>query len=197
VDPVEFPFFALQGRRGLYNHLVAAEFKAQITEWLQTTGPTYPKSFDELVARVNDPATNYRSPEKAVALAYTQSIALGLDDPVYLATKNEGLASMRAAVDAVFAKHRLDAVVFPTSPRPPTRIDDRAPPQPPFPPPNLANHSGYPDLVVPAGMTPDGLPVSISFFGPAFSEARLLGYGYDFEQATRAIRLPKHTPKLP
>jgi hypothetical protein len=24
----------------------------------------------------------------------------------------------------------------------------------------------------------------------------LLGYGYDFEQATRAIRLPKHTPPL-
>jgi amidase len=25
----------------------------------------------------------------------------------------------------------------------------------------------------------------------------LLGYGYDFEQATQAIRLPKHTPALP
>lgn len=198
VDPVGFPFFALQGRRGLYNQLVAAEFKAQITAWLQTTGPAYPKSFDELVARANDPATNYRSPEKAVALQYTQSIALGLDDPIYLATKNEGLVSMKAAVDAVFAKHRLDAIVFPTSPRPPTRIDDRTQPPPSaLPPTNLANHTGYPDLVVPAGMTPDGLPVSISFLGPAFTEGRLLAYGYDFEQATHAIRLPKHTPKLP
>jgi amidase len=40
------------------------------------------------------------------------------------------------------------------------------------------------------------LPVTISFFGPAFSEGKLLGYGYDFEQATKAIKLPKHTPAL-
>ena len=56
--------------------------------------------------------------------------------------------------------------------------------------------SGYPDLVVPAGMTPAGLPVTISFLGPAFSDGMLLGYGYDFEQATHAIRLPKYTPAL-
>jgi amidase len=46
-------------------------------------------------------------------------------------------------------------------------------------------------------MTPAGLPVTISFFGPAFSEAKLLGYGYDFEQATKALVLPKFTPALP
>jgi amidase len=50
---------------------------------------------------------------------------------------------------------------------------------------------------VPAGMTGDGLPVTISFFGPAWSEPKLLGYGYDFEQATKARVLPKYTPALP
>jgi len=39
--------------------------------------------------------------------------------------------------------------------------------------------------------------VTISFFGRAFSEAQLLGYGYDFEQATKARVLPKYTPALP
>ncbi len=53
-----------------------------------------------------------------------------------------------------------------------------------------------PDLAVPAGTTPDGLPVTVSFLGRPFSEGALLGYGYDFEQATRAIRLPKHAPPL-
>jgi hypothetical protein len=57
--------------------------------------------------------------------------------------------------------------------------------------------SGFPDLIVPAGMTWSGLPVTISFFGQAFSEGQLLGYGYDFEQATKARVLPKHTPALP
>jgi len=46
-------------------------------------------------------------------------------------------------------------------------------------------------------MTWSGLPVTISFFGQAFSEGQLLAYGYDFEQATKARVLPKHTPPLP
>jgi len=62
---------------------------------------------------------------------------------------------------------------------------------------SVANQTGFPDLIVPAGMTADGLPVTISFFGPAYSEAKLIGYGYDFEQATKARALPKNTPKLP
>jgi amidase len=46
-------------------------------------------------------------------------------------------------------------------------------------------------------MTKEGLPVTLSFLGPAFSEPKLLAYGYDFEQATKARVLPKTTPKLP
>jgi amidase len=60
----------------------------------------------------------------------------------------------------------------------------------------IANITGFPDLIVPAGMTKDGLPVTISFFGTAYTEAKLLGYGYDFEQATKARVLPKTTPAL-
>ena len=41
------------------------------------------------------------------------------------------------------------------------------------------------------------VPVAMSFLGPAFSEARLLAIGYSFEQATKARRLPVHTPLLP
>ncbi|MDP2389450.1 MAG: glutamyl-tRNA amidotransferase, partial [Acidobacteriota bacterium] len=51
--------------------------------------------------------------------------------------------------------------------------------------------------IVPAGFTADGLPVGISFLGPAFSEGKLLGLGYSFEQATKARRRPVHAPALP
>jgi amidase len=61
----------------------------------------------------------------------------------------------------------------------------------------LANLTGFPDLIVPAGFSGDDLPVALSFLGPAFSEARLLALGYSFEQATHARRLPVHTPRLP
>ena len=194
VDPIRLPRYALEGRRGLYIELVATEFKAQITDWLKATGPGYPKSFDDLVSRANDPATSYRSPEKAVGLKYSQSIALDPADPLYRAMAGAGLDAIRAAVDAAFEQYRVDAIVYPTQSRPAMRIDDLSPS--PSSPTSLASLSGYPDLAVPAGMTPDGLPVTVSFLGRPFSEGALLGYGYDFEQATRAIRLPKHTPPL-
>jgi amidase len=61
---------------------------------------------------------------------------------------------------------------------------------------NIANLTGFRDLILPAGFTSDRLPVGISFFGPAFSEARLLALGYAFEQATKARRDPVLTPPL-
>jgi amidase len=60
----------------------------------------------------------------------------------------------------------------------------------------LANLTGFPDLIVPAGFTGRGLPVAISFLGPAFSEPRLLALGYAFESRTKARRLPVTTPAL-
>jgi amidase len=62
---------------------------------------------------------------------------------------------------------------------------------------NLANLTGFPDLIVPAGFTGDNLPVGLSFLAGAFSEPRLLALGYGFEQATRARRRPVHTPARP
>ena len=64
-------------------------------------------------------------------------------------------------------------------------------------PTDIANLTGFPDLVVPAGFTGDNLPVGLSFFGLAFSEPKLLSLGYSFEQATKARRRPVHTPALP
>jgi amidase len=129
-----------------------------------------------------------------VGFKYTQSIALDPADPLYRAMAGEGLAAIRAAVDAAFEQYRVDVIVYPTQSRPAMPINDPAPS--PSSPTSLASLSGYPDLAVPAGTTPDGLPVTVSFLGRPFSEGALLGYGYDFEQATRAIRLPKHTPPL-
>ncbi|MFT4046275.1 MAG: amidase family protein [Solimonas sp.] len=201
VVDVKYPEYLLAAQGPNYNLLVSSEFKAQITEYLHTLKPGFPRSFDEIVAKANDPATHYRSPEKAYALKYTASLALSLNDPQYRALKNEEMVAVKAAIDALFAKHQLDAIVYPTSPTPATPIKPQDPPDKPGTMPrsatSLANQTGYPDLIVPAGMTPQGLPVTISFFGPAWSEPKLLGYGYDFEQATHAIRLPKHTPALP
>jgi amidase len=60
-------------------------------------------------------------------------------------------------------------------------------------PSNLPAISGYPHLVVPMGYV-SGLPVAISFIGPAWSEAKLLALGFAYEQATHARRDPEFTP---
>lgn len=199
VDPIKYPDYLLAGKQSIYNMLVASEFKAQVTEYLKTTKPGYPKSFDEVVALSNDPKTKFRSPGKAYGLTYTAKQALDLTDPQYLALKNEQIAAVNAGILALFEKHKLDAIVYPTSPRPATLI---TPPTPPSPSAGMdsatsfANFTGFPDLIVPAGMTKEGLPVTISFFGKAFSEPKLIGYAYDYEQATNARVLPKTTPKL-
>lgn len=56
---------------------------------------------------------------------------------------------------------------------------------------------GFPALTVPAGFTSDMLPVGLEFLGRPFTEARLLEYGYAYEQATRHRRPPATTPALP
>lgn len=200
VVDVKYPRYMLEGRMDISSVVMAAEFKAQIADYLKTTGPQYPKTMDDLVRLANDPKTGYRSPEKAFALKYTAAVALDLDDPVYLAAKNEGLAMITKTVLGVMSNDKLDAIVYPTSTTAAAPIKPGAAPQPRTSTEsatNIANQTGFPDLIMPAGMTKDGLPVTISFFGPAFSEAKLLAYGYAFEQATKALQLPKNTPALP
>lgn len=55
---------------------------------------------------------------------------------------------------------------------------------------SLSAVAGYPRVTVPAGFV-HGLPVGLSIMGPAWSEARLLGYAYAFEQATLVRRPPQ------
>lgn len=199
VDDVRYPKYLLDVRQTLLTTIMNADFKVQIGEYLATTGPKYPKSYADVVARSNDPATHYRSPEKAWGLQYNASVTIDQTDPIYVAARDHGLPLIKSAMLAVFENYKLDAILYPTSPEPASLIN---------PPENqrtagggsataFANLTGFPDLIVPAGMTSEGLPVTISFFGPAYSEAKLIGYGYDFEQATKARVLPKTTPALP
>jgi len=202
VDPVALPDYAMKIRTEFQPDLNRAEFKVLIAEYLKKyTKPEYPKSIEELATRANDPAMHYRSPGKAVGLKYAAANSLDLDDPAIQAIKNEGFALIKAAVRVVFADNQLDAIIYPTVPRPAGLIN--APPAGltsaagPGTPNLFASEAGCPELVIPAGMTTDGLPVTLSFMGKEFTEAKILAYGYDFEQATKAIAVPKMTPILP
>lgn len=202
VVDVRLPRWLLDAKGEFYSAVRYPEFVAQVAGYLATIGPGYPKSIDELIeraGRVNAPREDGSGPNPTRwGLMRREAGSLSTSDPRYAAVRDHALPLVRAALEAVMTSQGLDAIVYPTSPRRPSLL--AAPIETPGGgtdnPVNLANLSGFPDLVVPAGFTGDGLPVGLSFLGRAFSEPRLLALGYAFEQATRARRLPRHTPAL-
>ena len=62
--------------------------------------------------------------------------------------------------------------------------------------------AGYPSITVPGGFVPPVAPIEqptpsgVTFSGRAFSEPRLIGLAYAFEQATKHRRTPFSTPPL-
>jgi amidase len=120
----------------------------------------------------------------------------GLNDPEYKAARATSLRiAGRDGIDAFLAKDHLDALVCPTMP-PAWKIDAANGDQI-----NgagagqLAAVAGYPHLTVPMG-TVMGLPVGLSIIGPAWSEARLIGYGYAYEQAAKKRISPRFLPSI-
>jgi Asp-tRNA(Asn)/Glu-tRNA(Gln) amidotransferase A subunit family amidase len=99
----------------------------------------------------------------------------------------------------IMADNKLDAIVHKSIEHTPTLIKDGI--NPPF-----VNQKGAPHLntyliyaasiAVPAGFTDEGLPVGITFFGPAYSEPTMIKLAYGYEQATHHRIPPKTTPAL-
>ncbi|MCW8925630.1 MAG: amidase family protein [Xanthomonadales bacterium] len=90
------------------------------------------------------------------------------------------------------AEHRLDALVYPT-----IRIKPQITGEPQYSSLcQLAAHSGLPAITIPAGFTPDGMPVGIELLANPFEEGRLLALAYAYEQSARPRRPPARTPSL-
>ncbi len=94
------------------------------------------------------------------------------------------------------AKDHIDAIVYPTWSNAPRKVGDTACPAGD----NsqvLSPQTGFPAITVPMGFTHGTLPAGLTILGPAFSEATLLRYAYNFEQATHARKDPALFPPLP
>ena len=103
---------------------------------------------------------------------------------------------VRAAVLKTIDGLKLDAFVYPTWSNPPRLIGDLNTPHgdnSQF----FSPTTGWPAIQVPMGYTRNGqLPAGITFFGRAWSESKLIGLAYSYEQATRHRRPPATTPAL-
>lgn len=203
IVDVKFPRWLLDAKGEFYNAIRYPEFAAQVAEYLATLGPQYPKNIEQMIERASQ-VTSLRDDGAGPhpgrwGLMRREAASGTLNDAGYLAVRDHAMPLVRDIIEGLLVSQKLDAIVYPTSSRRPALI--AAPPEVPggvsTSGSNLANLSGYPDLIVPAGFTSDDLPVGLSFVGTAFSEPRLLALGYSFEQASRARRLPVHTPRLP
>jgi len=207
---VRYPKWLLDAKGEFYTAVRYPEFAVQIAEYLKGTAPKYPKSLAEMVERANQ-FTSTRDdgarPNPSRWTLFKRELeAPPTSDYRYKAVHDYALPLVRATVDGMLDAQQLDAIVYPTSSRRPGLIAATAGAGATvasalaaggLSATDIANLTGFPDLIVPAGFTGDSLPVGISFVGRAFSEEKLLSLGYSFEQATRARRRPVHTPALP
>jgi amidase len=105
------------------------------------------------------------------------------------------MLSRDQGIDAVMNQYNLDAIMTPTT-TPSFTTDlidgDHVLGSSSTP----AAMAGYPHITVPGG-TSFGLPVGISFFGRAWSEPKLIGIAFAFEQAAQGRLAPSFLPTLP
>ena len=203
IVDVRYPKWLLDVKEDFYAAVRRPEFPVQIAAYLATLGPSYPKTLAEMIERAsqfNAVRSDGAGPNPNRWTLFKREAESGtLDDYRYTSVHEHALPMVRAIVEGILASQTLDAIVYPTSPRRPGLIAETGAPGGGGAPSatSIANLTGFPDLIVPAGFTGDNLPVGLSFFGPAFSEPRLLALGYSFEQATHARRRPVHTPTRP
>lgn len=203
VDPVNYPAIVLQNRAAVMEP-VRAEVRDNYADYLGTLRPGLPRSIAELAEKgmtLTAPRGEFR-PHPSV---FTRFKALSERPPItalsYTSAKQYGMAAVRGAVLGLMQEKQVDAFVYPTRSRQPELIDPETPKivdRPSTPSlTSIANVTQFPDVIVPAGVTAEKMPVTISFFGPAYSEPRLLGFAYAYEQATQHRVSPSTTPKLP
>ena len=189
VEIPEFPHRSEMGAAELV--VLLTELKVDLNAYLAATDPTRvpTRTLADVIA-FNTAHADMEMPLFGQELFEQAEKTKGFNDPAYIKARDDArrLAGSEG-IDALLAKYNVTALVGPTMG--PTWLID----------PVLKDRyvgggaggaaavAGYPHLTVPMGQV-GGLPVGLSFVGPKWSEARLLAYGFAFEQATQARKAP-------
>jgi amidase len=182
VDPVSLPGADAIGKPEFA--ALAMEFKDDLNAYLAGLGGEHPGSLGELID------FNISS-KKTVLVKFGQEIFVqaestgGRSDPNWRLSRDEARTLARGGLDETLTQHGLDAIVALTG-NPAWLTDYVLGDHHSFGTSSPAAVSGYPAITVPAGDV-TGLPVGITFMGPAWSEPRLLALAYAFEQG-RSLR---------
>ena len=194
VDPV-----ALESTRDLRRdgfEVLLWELKNDMAAYLETRSQGSPRTLADLIA-FNTANAASEMPFFGQEI-FVQAEGKGpLTDEAYVkALETIQRATREDGIDAALSKHRLDALVAPSSSLA-WSIDlvngdgrDGGPTTPWYP-----AIAGYPHITVPMGNV-FGLPIGLSFYAGAWQEARLIELAYAFEQATQARTVPTMVSSL-
>jgi amidase len=204
IVEVDLPF-SLPLLGDLTGAIYRAESRPSIDGYLADLRPGFPRSLAAIYAMssaVTVPTSACPFPNPDRLPGYRDQLSgPSINDPIYVAARDQGRAFVKASMQGIVDRYKLDAIVYPTSDQTIDRIGvpSKRPPRGHWGNvgESIASLTGWPDLTVPAGLTADGLPVGLSFTAPEFTDMKLLGLGFAFEQATHLLREPASTPELP
>jgi amidase len=190
VDPVEVPTLGQTGRSEY--EVLLYEFKADLAAYLASRPGAAIHSVEDLIE------FNKKNAAREMAFFGQEVLeAAAKKGPLTDKAYRDALARDREltrakGIDAVLAKHKLDALLVLTGG--PAHLTDLI---------NgdadtggsssLAAVAGYPSITIPAGQV-FGLPVGISLIGKAWSEPALIRLAYGLEQALGARAAPRLLP---
>ncbi|KAI0260061.1 amidase signature enzyme [Gloeopeniophorella convolvens] len=201
IDPAEFPDVEEMLASNNETLVLDADFKVDVQNYIEglLKVPTGVKTLADLIAF----NTAHASEELIPPFWTDQSEFIRAENTTQNAAFFAALAADRdlgqtRGIDATLAKFKLDAIIIPTDGFTSTP----------------AAIAGYPVVTVPLGFQPDnvtatparptisnapGLPFGLSFMGTAFSEFKLVGLAFAYEQAThtrlKRLAFPAAIPK--
>jgi amidase len=165
--------------------IITREFKTNLEAYLLATPAAPVKTLQQIL----DTGTIHPG---ALSL-FTQALTFPSIDTEDYRQRFAARAVFRDAIVKVLDDHGLDALIYPTMRQKPVAVPLTSQPGSNC---RVSAHSGLPAISVPAGFTPDGIPVGIEFLGREFTEGDLLELAYSWEQATHHRRAPATTPDL-
>ena len=164
------------------------EFKDGLNKYLAGLGADAPvKNLSELIAfNLSDSVELKYFDQKIFIEADKKG---DLSSPEYLdALIKAQKATRENGIDKMLNENGLDALICPTG-APAWKTDLLLGDHYVGGNSSLAAIAGYPSITVPMGFI-GGLPVGISFIGTAWSESKLIGIAYSYEQATKHRKKP-------
>ncbi|MBO0702134.1 MAG: amidase [Candidatus Dormibacteraeota bacterium] len=193
VDPVDLPTLEELNDLDPEPLVFAHEMKAGLAAYLARRPELEVRSVEDVIRFNRDHPEELRWFGQELLEASAE--AASLDDPKYLQTRERGRRLAGAeGIDRVLREQDVVALVAPTGS--PAHVIDPADSEHGFGASTFPAIAGYPILSVPMGLALDVLPVGLSFFAGAGSEATLLGLAAGYEREAPHFRVPGYRPTL-